>query len=283
MKKLLLAGVGLVALVAGSPANAADIAPVYKAPPPVAYSSWTGLYVGVALGAKWGDIDWTTTCLGATCPTVTASPIDASSPRNFDPTSFRAGGYVGYNWQFAPNWLVGLEADLAWADDTATTAGIVGCSVAPGFCGRFGGTATGDSASFRLLWDASIRGRVGFIPLPDVLLYATGGLAAQAVEANLACTVATSPWCAGVGAAGRRDQTLGETLTGWTVGGGLEYKWGNWVLRGEYRYSEFQNFQPTFFGGTTDVVFTDIKVRTHIATAGLAYLFNWGGPVVAKY
>jgi len=277
MKRILLASAGLFALMAAAPANAADIAPVYKAPP-VVYSSWTGLYVGVALGAKWGDIDWTTTCLGLTgpggCPAATVFPIDASSPRNFDPTSFRAGGYVGYNWQFAPNWLVGLEADLAWADDTKTTPGIPGCTIGciPGFV-----ATTVDSSSFRLLWDASIRGRVGFIPLPDVLIYATGGLAAQAVEANLACTV-TGPWCVTT-----RNQTLGETLTGWTVGGGLEYKWGNWVLRGEYRYSEFQNFQPTFFGNTTDDVYADIKVRTHIATAGIAYLFNWGGPVVAKY
>ena len=30
-----------------------------------------------------------------------------SSPRNFDPSGLRAGGYAGYNWQIAA-WVVGL-------------------------------------------------------------------------------------------------------------------------------------------------------------------------------
>src|SRR5260370_6168566 len=52
MKKLLLASIAGVALVAGAPANAADLSarPAYKAPPPVAapipYYNWTGFYIG---------------------------------------------------------------------------------------------------------------------------------------------------------------------------------------------------------------------------------------------
>ena len=56
MKKILLAGVALSALIAG-PAMAADLpvrAPAYKAPPPViTYYSWTGCYVGGHVGGVW--------------------------------------------------------------------------------------------------------------------------------------------------------------------------------------------------------------------------------------
>jgi outer membrane immunogenic protein len=286
MNKLLVAGMTFGVLVAG-PSRAADWAakaPIYKAPPPVD-SSWTGPYAGVALGTKRGDIDWTTTCLldnttgdrSANCPGAAAPvfTVDPSSPRNFDPAGFRAGGYIGYNWQFATKWLVGLEADLAGARAALTTIGIVGCSTD---CGFPGFSPVNDSSSVRMLWDASVRGRIGFLPTPQWLVYATGGVAVQKVEAKLTCNAVTSPWCGE-----DQNQTLGKTLTGWTAGGGLEYKWGNWMLRGEYRYSAFERFQPIFFAGGLDEVRTDIKVRTHIATFGIAYLFNSGGSVVAKY
>ena len=62
MKKILLAGVALSALVAG-PAMAADLpvrAPAYKSPPPViTYYSWTGCYVGGHVGGVWVTKDWT--------------------------------------------------------------------------------------------------------------------------------------------------------------------------------------------------------------------------------
>src|SRR5262245_837686 len=60
MKKLLLAGVGLAAMIAG-PALAADLAPVYKAAPAPYVSSWTGFYAGIGVGGRWMDSDWTTT------------------------------------------------------------------------------------------------------------------------------------------------------------------------------------------------------------------------------
>jgi outer membrane immunogenic protein len=280
MKKLLLASVGAVALMSTGPAFAADVAvPVYKAP--IVYSSWTGVYAGVSLGYKWSEVDWTTTCLGLTdvnCGVNGPLPgnpffVDASSPRGFDPASARVGGYIGYNWQFAPSWLVGLEGDIAWADDNQSSAGIVGCSINCGLGGGIGGDAT----SFRLLWDASVRGRFGFLPTPNFLFYVTGGIAGQAVEANVACGP-TGNWCILF-----RNETLGQTLGGWTGGAGVEYKWGNWIGRLEYRYSEFQNFQPTFFGRTGDDIYADIEVRTHKVNVGVAYLFNWGGPVIAKY
>jgi opacity protein-like surface antigen len=65
MRKLLLAGAGVIALLGGS-SNAADLAPVYAlpAPPLVAVFNWTGCYVGGNAGGIWANSDWGDTILG---------------------------------------------------------------------------------------------------------------------------------------------------------------------------------------------------------------------------
>src|ERR1019366_9752704 len=84
---------------------------------------------------------------------------------------FRAGAYAGYDWQVA-DWVLGLEADLAWADSSASAAGIPGCAV---LC-TLGFPGPGiDVASVRMGWDASARARLGYLMAPDLLAYATGG------------------------------------------------------------------------------------------------------------
>jgi outer membrane immunogenic protein len=70
-------------------------------------------------------------------------------------------------------------------------------------------------------------------------------------------------------------------MSGWTVGGGLEYKlWGNWLTRVKYRYADFGTFDYTFFGPAQVVPpFADdrftahVAVRTHTANVGVAYQF----------
>ena len=52
MHKLLTAGVALLALGLSVPAKAADMPVKYVAPAPV--FTWTGCYVGVHIGYKWG-------------------------------------------------------------------------------------------------------------------------------------------------------------------------------------------------------------------------------------
>ena len=63
--------------------------------------------------------------------------------------------------------------------------------------------------------------------------------------------------------------------------------YGNWLLRGEYRYSNFGTFNSVLSFGApgaplgTDFVRSNLSVNTHIATIGLAYKF--GGPVAAGF
>jgi outer membrane immunogenic protein len=136
----------------------------------------------------------------------------------------------------------------------------------------------GDSTSVTNKDDFSLRLRAGFLITPDIMLYGTGGLAFQRVEATMSCgspnpRVALSPACD----IASLSQTDGAWLPGWTVGGGVEWKFAqNWLLRGEYRYSDFGTWKPDFFRGSQIIeVFPAIKVTSQIATAGIAYKFPY--------
>jgi outer membrane immunogenic protein len=281
MRKALLATIAFVAMNVGSAAVAADL-PVKAAPPPppMVYDSWTGFYIGAEVGGKWGRTTWTTTAI-ANPPFLPI--IDASSPRTFDPSSFRVGGYLGYDWQFASQWVAGIEVDFAWADKTVTTAGIPGCAVVCviGFPGP-----QADTSSVRMRWDASARGRLGYLIAPSVLLYGTGGVAWQNIETSATCQHSTpDPLCLVLPGNPFVTATNSVTRVGWTVGAGIDAKiFSNWIARAEYRYSNFGTWSDVLnlsLPGAATTVAYGLKVETHIATVGLAYKF--GGPVVAKY
>jgi outer membrane immunogenic protein len=249
VKRILLATIGLVAFAA-TPALAADIpakAPAYKA---TAFS-WTGPYAGLSLGGRWAYDTFTAISIGG------APPPFAPTSRSVEVPAFRIGGYAGYNWQIAPSWLVGVEVDFAWANGSVTKPGVVGGTPAP---------VAGDSTKSDALWDGSIRGRAGFLATPTWLLYGTAGIAWQGAAGTTTCSVAT---CGGLGG----TQTDSRTLTGWTVGGGIEgVLLANWLLRAEYRYSDYPTWRYTYFSGAAASV-DDNKVRTHTALVGLGYKF----------
>src|ERR1700735_5390365 len=101
MKKFLLATVALVALGATVPALAADLpartytkAPAYAAP----LYNWTGFYIGGHLGGVFSD----------------NSNFGGLTTRNNGNGRFLGGLQGGADYQFAPNWVVGLEAQYSW-------------------------------------------------------------------------------------------------------------------------------------------------------------------------
>jgi outer membrane immunogenic protein len=263
-------------------ASAADLP--YKVPPyspPIVYN-WTGFYVGAEVGAKWGRDEWTATSLADTNIGGVRSPIDSSSPRNYNPVAARFGGFAGYNWQFAPRWVAGIEGDWAYANATKTVAGFPGCTNAVCTVGFVsvpnGQIAGGDLTSVKIGWDASVRGRLGYLATPDLLLYGTGGVAWQHVEVSGACGAWPSSFqCNGPPQPLPSFVSQTKTLAGWTVGAGVEWHaWGNWLVRGEYRFADFGTSSYVFPFGTTITNQTyrfDLKNQAHIANFGLAYKF----------
>lgn len=132
MKKILLPGIIFAALIA--PVSAADIpvrGPVYtKAPPPAPVFNWTGFYVGAHIGYGWGETDWSTV---------------------IEPSGVFGGLQLGYNWQFNPNWVVGVETDISATD-------------------------INDAFPQHFDYVGTLRGRIGYT-WDRTMLYATGGLA----------------------------------------------------------------------------------------------------------
>jgi outer membrane immunogenic protein len=290
MKKAIIVVATAAALLA-SPAIAADVTLPVKAPPVApapAVAGWTGFYVGADAGLSATDSKWTATnfvnqVLVAGVPTGTVTGLNptltSQAPVNMQ--SGRLGGYLGYNWQFAPRWLVGIEGDLGWTGHTGKLPG-------------FGLLATGPNAlpvgadlSVRTTWDASARLRLGFLVTPTSLVYATGGFAWQHQEATFACSSAIT--CNG--AAGNLQPfsfTAASNRPGATVGGGVEVKLApNWVGRAEYRYTDYKSFSAT---GTeviapfppVTVTFTptySVHLHNSLFTLGLAYEFGPSAPL----
>src|SRR5436190_12344754 len=97
---LLASSVGIAFVPATG--QAADMAPVFKAPPAVApVAAWEGFYIGVHGGAAWQQGQNTFTGYYIAPPVTTTS------------TSGVAGGQIGYNWQRG-SYVFGVEVDGSW-------------------------------------------------------------------------------------------------------------------------------------------------------------------------
>ena len=108
MRRALIAIAGLAALIA-TPVFAADMA--LKAPPtPVAPGwSWTGFYIGAEGGYAWGTSNQSFTGLGG------------GTTGNYNIRGGAGGGTVGFNYQFDPRWVLGLEGDFSAANIKGST------------------------------------------------------------------------------------------------------------------------------------------------------------------
>ncbi|MEA3198545.1 MAG: outer rane immunogenic protein [Gammaproteobacteria bacterium] len=170
MRKLLLAGIALPAFVTG-PAMAADL-PV-KAPPMVAAASfnWSRCYVGAHAGYGWGRNRNDFGNAIQSGPTENEGPqaitVGEFGPFHHNTSGGVFGGQIGCNYQFAPNWLVGVEGELWWS-------GIKGGSTAPE---DFADPGTFSRFESRNLWDADIALRFGTLLLGRNFLYVKVGVA----------------------------------------------------------------------------------------------------------
>ena len=284
--RLSLALASVLALTISTPLFAADM-PV-KAPPlapPAAVYDWTGIYIGGEVGGKWTKDNWNTTCVDAggaplglcgSAVSLAAFPgaPDSTAGNTFKTSGLRAGVYAGLDIQVSPSWVVGLEGDWAGYKQSTTVAGLLGCSTAACTGGALVPfNLSGDFTSVKFGDDYSARVRAGYLLTSTVLAYGTAGVAWQRMSTTMACTGATSPACLF-----DHSETQNNTLLGYTVGGGAEWRVApNWVLRGEYRYSNFGTLKSTFFAQSGDLeVSSNQKVSTQIATGGIAYFFPIG-------
>ena len=136
MKKLLLASAAFAVIAVASQASAADLAarPYTKAPAMMAAPiyNWTGFYFGGHVGGAFP---------GSSNNTLLGGSSDGT---------FMGGAQVGYDMQFAPSWVFGVEANYSWL-------------------------STSSSIANRGL--GSVTGRLGYTWGTPALLYVKGGYA----------------------------------------------------------------------------------------------------------
>jgi outer membrane immunogenic protein len=252
MKKILLACLGMAALTGQG--MAADM-PV-KAPVAAPVVTWNGCYVGSYIGGGWGranrrDVD----------PNSSGFGLDLS---HINLSGYMSGGQVGCNYQIAPNWVIGVEGDAAWAHKHGE-----GADLAP--------FNTSFMADITERWVATARGRIGYAT-DKWFLYVTGGGA----WADVRLKVFNLPVNNGAGFT-PFGYTSSATFSGWTVGAGLEW----WLIpsslsaKAEYLFMDLGSHT---FVAPSCCVTNSTKIETqHIARVGLNYHFNWASPVVARY
>ena len=260
-------------------ATAADLpARTYtKAPAAIAaVYDWTGFYVGANVGYGWGNSRTNLTSDPALVAPGFIALLGSANAAATRPAGVIGGGQIGYNWQQG-QWLAGLEADFSGTNIRSTND----------FSGPVGVTRFVHSEQ-RLDWLATFRGRIGVLAAPQLLLYATGGLAVGQVKTNssLTTTVANDVaacLAANIGLCMGSSNTA--TKVGWTVGAGAEWALtSNWSVKAEYLYVDLGRSNSTGFDARFAPplpLFASTKDDFHIARVGVNYRF--GGPVVARY
>ncbi|TKT73004.1 porin family protein [Afipia massiliensis] len=250
MRKLLTTAAFLAFAI--SSASAADMAPRYKAPPPVVAPiwTWTGFYAGIHVGYGWSD--------SSVVITQTGFPGLDVATLGSDSNGVVGGGQIGYNWQFAPSWVLGIEGDISGTGIRTTNSAAVTVGGAP-FPGLF------HLQDRSVDWMASIRGRLGFT-WDRWMIYGTGGGAWADINYRNHLVVG--------GAFNPLD--VSRTQSGWVAGGGVEYAVSNnWTVRAEYLYYDFGdetiiNLSPIVAGGANNARWDN---QFHVVRAGVNYKF----------
>ena len=257
MKKLLFS-MAITAGFAGS-ALAADLP--RKAPPPapapVVMANWTGCYVGA--GGGYGMFDQEiTTVVGATGQR--SATIDVGGRGWFGTVQ------VGCDYQFADRWVVGAFGDWDWSGMKGNVTWARGGTAV-------GGTIVGTE---RQDWTWSAGARVGYLILPQLLTYVSGGYTETQFEAISDLTFAFTGTAATTFLPGQRYK-------GWFLGTGYEY--GISFLPGlywktEYRFADYKAESLPFTVIATGLPtgdFLDSRKFVQTIRSELVYRFNFGG------
>lgn len=192
--------------VTPQPAIQVPIAPTAK----TYMHDWSGTYIGAHIGHGWGDHRFDTSLFDQ----------GVSAPRRQDSFLSRGmlyGLQIGANHQYGNNLVVGLEADLSYAD------------IKGSFNYDNGRRDAFSGSTFDVM--STVRGRIGYA-FDNFLPYATGGIAlghSRDYVKNL-----YSP-------ADEYSSSSAFSI-GWTAGAGLEYAVDKKLsLKAEYLYTSFPN------------------------------------------
>jgi opacity protein-like surface antigen len=268
MRRDFLVGIGLFALVAAS-AGSAVAADLPVRPPPAAapvtccaVPDWAGFYLGIHGGGGWSHTSFDSQFSESGSFEGTPFVDQFTTPPGSSGSGGVFGFQFGHNWQWGPV-VGGLEIDFSGANIKQTSTFIFPQFQSPGF-------SETESLETKIDRLASARGRLGYLIMPNWLLYGTAGIGwahvrhtatDTQVEPELEFTQFTT-------------STNHANLFGWVAGVGLEWKFwpgsNSWLLRAEWLHYDF---------GRIDVFDTaccdnfNARTTVDVARAALSYKF----------
>lgn len=226
---------------------------------------WDGPYAGIAMGAQHTKYDWKTTDYAN--PNGSPIPLMGSTKETLDSNDYLTEVFLGYNWTVAPQLIAGLEAHARYAHARDTQD-------VPGVSAGYPTIAGNTNVEVKTNWSGDLRVRGGYLVQPDMLVYASTGVAFTQLDTTVTCPADTNVCNPAFGSIDNSDS---QNATGWLAGVGLEAALtDNLSARIEYLYTDYGNisvdglpakdFASYGFNG-------DVDLTTQSLTAGLAYQF----------
>jgi len=204
---------------------------------PIPFYNWTGFYVGGNLGGAFEDGTLTDDRFG----------VAFSNSRS----GFIGGGQIGYNWQFWPQFVLGVEwmfdaTDLRSDTDTVVVSG---------------GTIL--SASTKVDWITSLAARFGWAA-NNWLFYGKAGGAWVHDSATVTSIVRGIAF----------SDSASDTKGGWLVGAGIEYGFApSWTVRLEWDHIGLDDVTHSGFVIKSPSDIITVSRRFDLLTVGLNYRF----------
>jgi len=228
-----------------------------------AADAWQGLYAGAALGGREQETEWKQDGKFESPFNGEVIDIGLNSKNTSKDSAAYIALYGGYNWALGERLLAGVELAGGYANNQSEKNRLdIGLP-----------TQLDLYVSVKTDWDASLRGRLGFLLTPSVLLYGTGGVAATRLNTTGYCGVTTFPILCG--ASTKTDDS--KTLVGWTAGFGAETRLtDNLLARVEYQYSDYGSesfWAPEATQNQAYGVHNKVDLTTQTLSLGLAYRF----------
>lgn len=221
---------GISIIVRSQLASAADLsvkAPSYAPSAPPVYN-WSGCYLGANVGGASLHSDFVTVVDPGSHFGLQSNvnALGVAGTGSDEHIVLIGGGQVGCNWQFAHNWVIGIEGDFNGLSSEAQVTGSANTTLGPA-------TVTN---SLQETWLATVRPRIGYA-FDRSLIYVTGGVAFAGLKFKQTYNEPNWP------AFGSSE--VSKSDPGWTIGAGYEYALAdNWSVKFEYLYAKFDTTIP---------------------------------------
>jgi opacity protein-like surface antigen len=223
------------------------------------------------------------------------------------------GAEAGYNYQWGASFVAGVEADLQGAGvrGAGRYAGASqdGAAINYDFEGDTGSAVITRSAfgsgqiTAGVDWLGTVRGRIGWLAAPTLLVFGTGGLAYGGVHASAFHSIGIVETATASGVLSTVPETFltvggkgaySNMQVGWSAGAGLEWMFApDWSVKAEALYynlggatirsSAIAAYNPDYAAASftsplmsANSAMTRVKFDGVIARVGINYHFNWG-------